>query len=73
MFDIEIGTATPGEIKKFITGRGNANKEAVKDAVRGSLLPMVSSEDEADAVALLALILSRDFSLNLATLIKVSK
>ncbi len=46
-----------GTIKKFWTGKGNANKEAmVNEAVRRGI--MVSDHNEADAVALLTLALS---------------
>ena len=41
-----------GTIKRFITGKGNANKQAVSDAVR-KLGHMPGDDNEADALALL--------------------
>lgn len=45
----------PNEIKKFATGKGNANKEAVAAAVRGKWKADVQDDNEADAIALLEL------------------
>lgn len=54
--NIEYRGYSPSEIKKFITGKGNANKKAVQDAVV-KRYPMIALADDnhADAVALWAL------------------
>ena len=41
-----------GTIKRAITGKGNANKQAVLNAVRSKGFSTVTSQDEADAIAL---------------------
>jgi Holliday junction resolvasome RuvABC endonuclease subunit len=54
---IPVVTMSVGEIKKFITGKGNADKQMVIDAVnkRGH---NITDDNEADAVAMLYLQLS---------------
>lgn len=47
-----------GEIKKHITGKGNANKEAVIKAVREKGHDPVD-DNEADAIAILDLVLTK--------------
>lgn len=46
-----------GSIKKFITGKGNANKQAVIDAVK-ALGYVPEDDNEADAIALLLYVIS---------------
>lgn len=48
-----------GTIKKFVTGSGNANKQAVIDAVR-KLGFLTADDNEADALALLKFILTQE-------------
>jgi len=45
-----------GTIKKHITGKGNANKQAVIKAVQQKLDPNITDDNEADARALLDLV-----------------
>lgn len=53
-----------GTIKKFITGKGNANKEAVMDGVRKrGFAP--ADDNEADALALLQFIINQPYGGNL--------
>lgn len=52
---IEHRGYSPAEPKKFATGKGNANKDAVIAAVRSRWAPTCDSHDEADAIALLHL------------------
>lgn len=56
-YRIPIVTMSVGEIKKFITGKGNADKQMVIDAVneRGH---NITDDNEADAVAMMYLQLS---------------
>lgn len=48
-----------GEIKRYATGKGNASKDAMVDAMRG-LGFSVSDDNEADALALLMLAIERE-------------
>lgn len=54
---IEYRGFSPSEIKKFATGKGNANKEAMIAAARIKW-PQVRDDNEADALHLLALLQS---------------
>ena len=54
---IPVVTMSVGEIKKFITGKGNADKQMVIDAVN-KLGHNITDDNEADAVAMLYLQLS---------------
>ena len=54
---IPVVTMSVGEIKKFITGKGNADKQMVIDAVY-KLGHNITDDNEADAVAMLYLQLS---------------
>ena len=54
---IPVVTMSVGEIKKFITGKGNADKQMVIDAVN-KLGHNITDDNEADAVAMMYLQLS---------------
>ena len=49
----------PGEIKKAATGKGNANKQMMVEAAQKAYGPAVDSDDQADALHILALGLDR--------------
>lgn len=49
---IEYRGTPPSELKKFTTGKGNANKEAMTAAVKSRWNVDVEDDNEADAVAL---------------------
>lgn len=49
----------PGEIKKFATGKGNANKEMMIEAAEKEYGPGIKTDDQADALHILALSLSK--------------
>jgi Holliday junction resolvasome RuvABC endonuclease subunit len=49
---IPYTTYTPSALKKFATGKGTANKEAMIEAVFDKIGKRVESDDEADAILL---------------------
>lgn len=57
--DIPYQGVPVGTIKKFITGKGNANKQAVIEAVRSEGFDP-GDDNEADALALLQLIINQN-------------
>jgi len=53
--EIMYRSYTPGQIKKFATGKGNANKQAMLEAAREKWGDMVVDDNHADALWLLEL------------------
>lgn len=51
--DIEVLIVPPSTLKKWVTGKGNADKKAMVAAVRRKWKVQTSNNDECDAIALL--------------------
>lgn len=49
---IQLEILSPSQIKKVMTGKGNAKKDQVREAVNKKFNLQVESEDEADAIAI---------------------
>lgn len=49
---IQLEILSPSQIKKVMTGKGNAKKDKVREAVNKKFNLQVESEDEADAIAI---------------------
>ncbi len=56
---VQLELLSPSTIKKCISGKGNANKDMVREAVSSKLWREIESEDEADAIAIGYTILSK--------------
>lgn len=63
--NVEVIVITPTALKKFATGKGNSNKEAVRDAANKERekagLPWLKTHDEADAYWLLKIGLELEY------------
>ncbi len=60
--DIKRQTVPPKTIKKFTTGSGKASKDDMVAAVQKMGFPDVTSNDEADAIALLTYAMEKDLA-----------